>query len=192
MRRLTSVVVTLALLPGAGVARAQGRWSLEASAGAAFATQKLGEADLGTGVGLDLIGRYRFMPHLSAYAGWDWHHFPSDDPVAGGDADFEDTGYTFGMRFEHPFAGKTSYWLRLGGTAKHIEVENGEGDIISDTGHGLGWEAGAGMTIPIGTRTMLTPGVRYRALSRDLEVGSASTPVDLKYVNVGLGLAYRF
>jgi len=100
--------------------------------------------------------------------------------------------HTFGMRFEHPFAGKTAYWLRLGGTAKHIEVENQDGDIISDTGHGLGWEVGAGLTVPIGSRLMLTPGLRYRALSRDLEVGSVTSAVDLKYVNVGLGIAYQF
>ena len=192
MRRVAEITAALALLTVAGVAGAQSRWSIEASGGAAFTTQKLGDADLGTGVGLELIGRYRFMPHLAVYAGWDWHHFPSDDPLAGGDTDVEDTGYTFGMRFEHPFVAKASYWLRVGGTAKHIELENEEGDIISDTGHGLGWDAGAGVTIPISDRLMLTPGVRYRALSRDLEVGSVTSPVDLKYVNVGLGLAYRF
>ena len=66
------------------------------------------------------------------------------------------------------------------------------GDIISDTGHGVGWEAGGGLTIPVGNRLMLTPGVRYRALARDLELGGITTPVDLQYVTVALGLAYRF
>ena len=50
--------------------------SIEASGGAAFTTQKFGDADLGTGVGLELIGRYRFMPHLAVYAGWDWRWLP--------------------------------------------------------------------------------------------------------------------
>ena len=182
----------IAVLTLTTVAGAQSRWTLEASGGAAFATQKLGDADLGTGVGLGINGRYRVMPHLAVYAGWDWHHFPTDRPLPGGDVDFEDTGYAFGLRFEHPMMARAAYWLRLGGTANHIEVENRRGRLISDTGHGLGWEAGGGLTVPVSTRLMLTPGLRYRALSRDLELGDVATPVDLRYVTVGLGLAYRF
>jgi opacity protein-like surface antigen len=188
----TVVTTVVALLTVAGTAGAQNRWSIEASGGAAFATQKLGNADLGTGVGFEMNGRYRIMPHLAVYAGWDWHHFPSDRPLAGGDMDFEDTGYAFGLRFEHPVMTRLAYWVRVGGTANHIEVEDVRGDIISDTGHGLGWEAGGGLTIPVSNRLMLTPGVRYRALARDMELGGVNTPVDLEYVTVGIGLAYRF
>jgi len=192
MRRTIVNTTVIALLMVAGVAGAQDRWSIEASGGAAFATQKLGGADLGTGVGLEVNGRYRIMPHLAIYAGWDWHHFPSDRPLGGGDMDFEDTGYAFGLRFEHPFMTRLAYWLRAGGTANHIEVEDVGGDIISDTGHGVGWEVGGGLTIPVRNRFMLTPGVRYRALARDMELGGVTTPVDLQYLTVGLGLAYRF
>jgi opacity protein-like surface antigen len=191
MRRIVGLTTGLALLTVAGLAGAQGRWSIEAGGGAAFATQRLGGADLGTGVGLEVNGRYRIMPHLAVYAGWDWHHFPSDRAL-NGDMDFEDTGYAFGLRFEHPVTSRLAYWVRAGGTANHIEVEDARGDIITDTGHGLGWEAGGGLTVPIGQRLMLTPGVRYRALARDMELGGVTTPVDLKYVTVGLGLAYRF
>ena len=191
MRHLIAVATGIALLATAGEAGAQGRWSIEASGGAAFATEKLGGADLGTGIGLEMNARYRFMPHLAIYGGWDWHHFPLDEPV-GGDMDVEDTGYAFGLRFEHPLAGRVAGWLRFGGTANHLELENGDGDIISDSGHGLGWEAGAGLAVPVGSRVMLTPGARYRALSRDMEVGTVTTAADLRYVAVGMGIAYTF
>ena len=192
MRRIVGVTTAVALLGVVGVAGAQSRWSLEAMGGAAFATQKLGGADLGTGVGLEVNGRYRVMPHLAVYAGWDWHHFASDRPLIGGDMDVEDTGYAFGLRFEHAIVSRTAYWLRFGGTANHIELEDTRGDIVFDSGHGLGWEVGGGLAIPMGDRLMLTPGVRYRALSRDVEFGGVAANGELKYVTVGVGLAYRF
>jgi hypothetical protein len=39
---------------------------------------------------------------------------------------------------------------------------------------------------------MLTPGVRYRALSRDVEIGGVATPTDLRYVTAGIGLVIAF
>ena len=192
MRRLTIVATAVALLAGIDAAHAQGRWSVEASGGAAFATEEIGGAELGTGVGLEVNARYRIMPHLAVYGGWDWHHFPTDGPVAGSDLDVEDTGYAFGLRFEHPIASRVAGWARVGGMANHIELEDGAGDIIADSGHGLGWEAGAGVTVPVGQRVSLTPGLRYRALSRDLEVGGGASTMDLRYVVVGMGVAYVF
>jgi opacity protein-like surface antigen len=181
-----------AMLAGAGVASAQGRWSVELSGGAAFATEKIGDADLNTGFGLGLTGRYRFLPHLAVYGGWDWHHFTVDQPVGGEDVDIEDTGYTFGLRFEHPLVSRVAGWVRAGGTANHIELENESGSLVSDSGHGLGWEIGGGLSVPIGTRLTLTPGVRYRSLSRDVEIGGVTTPTDLRYVVAGAGIALTF
>lgn len=192
MRRIVALTIAMALIGGAGAAGAQSRWSAEVIGGGAFATQELGDVDLGTGVGLEVSARYRIMPHLAVYAGWDWHHFPSDGPSAGGDMDIEDTGYTFGLRFEHPITSRAGYWVRAGGTANHIEMEDAGGDIVFDSGHGLGWEVGGGVAVPIGQRLTLTPGVRYRTLSRDVEIGGLTSPVDLRYVTVGVGIAYQF
>ena len=192
MRRIIVITSAIALLVGPGDAGAQSRWSVEAIGGAAFATQKFSGAELGTGLGLEVNARYRVLPHLAVYGGWDWHHFPSDQPLAGGDMDVEDTGYAFGLRFEHPLSSRTAYWVRLGGTANHIELEDAGGDILIDSGHGMGWEAGGGVTVPIGYRLTLTPGVRYRALSRDLAIGGVTAPVDLRYVTVGMGIGYHF
>ncbi len=192
MRHTMLITGVAALLASASALAAQSRWSIELSGGAAFATEKVAGADLGTGVGLGLTGRYRFLPHLAVYGGWDWHHFAVDQTLAGQDVDVEDTGYTFGLRFEHPLVSRTAWWVRVGGMANHIELENSAGSIISDSGHGLGWEMGGGLSVPIGTRFTLTPGLRYRSLSRDVDLGDVSTPTDLKYVTAGVGLAMTF
>lgn len=183
----------LALLLFAGQpALAQSRWSFEMSGDAAFPTRTLVGADLQTGGGFGANFRYRFMPHLAAYAGWEWHMQQSDQLLVGETLDLNDTGYAFGLRFEHPLVARTAGWLRAGGLANHIEIENASGDIIQDTGHGLGWEAGAGLTIPIRPRFAITPGVRYRTLSRDITVGGPTRSSTLSYVTTGIGLAYTF
>ncbi|SHE89521.1 Outer membrane protein beta-barrel domain-containing protein [Fodinibius roseus] len=172
---------------------AQNIFSLELRTGADFATQELGDADLNTGFGFDGILTYRIMPHTSIFGGWGWHRFTSDDSFAGSNMDFEETGYTFGMEFLHPLGNMPmSFYIRGGGIYNHVEVENSDGDITADSDHGLGWQAGAGVAFDIGNRWMLKPGVRYRSLSRDIEVGNVSSDVDLTYFNIAVGIAKVF
>lgn len=192
------VLAAAALLVTSGSAGAQKRWSAELDGGVALPTNRLAGADLATGVGFGANVRYRLQPHLSVYTGWAWHHFSTDAMLGVRDLDAEDTGYMLGLRFEHPFASERpsgnglSYWLRAGGLANHIEVENSAGDIVSDTGHGLGYELGGGLTVPVGTRLSLTPGLQYRSLSRDIGLEARSRSGRLAYVMIGTGLAFSF
>lgn len=173
--------------------KAQDRWRVELRPAAAFTTKKLADADLKTGFGFEATLAYRFLPHLSAYAGWGWNRFSADMSFAGQNIDFEETGYTFGLQYIHPFgSSKIGYLLEAGGIYNHIELENQDGNIKADSGHGLGWQAGAGLAIPLGERFRLTPTVRYRSLSRDLKVGSVSRAADLNYISAGLGVAWIF
>jgi len=172
---------------------AQDKWSLEFRPGVNYATQDIADADLGLGFGTELTIAYRFMPHLAAYAGWSYNNFAVDQSFAGPDASFEETGYTFGLQFIHPI-GESSlcYLVRAGGTYNHIEIENNDGDIIIDSGHGLGWQAEAGLVIPLSEKFSLLPSLRYRSLNRDIEIENVSTSVDLNYLSVGVGLSWSF
>lgn len=173
--------------------QAQNRWGAEFRSGVDFTTKDIADADLKTGFGFEGTVSYRFMPHLAAYAGWSWNHFSADNSFAGTDAGFEETGYTFGLQFAHPI-GKSdiSYLVRAGGTYNHIEIENKDGEIIIDSGHGLGWQAEAGFMIHLSENFSLLPSVRYRSLSRNIKVENVNTSVDLDYVSVGVGLTWSF
>ncbi len=198
MIRITAVLAALGILIGAAAADAQQPWAVELRVGADVPTQNLGDADLGTGIGLDGTVRYSFLPHLAVYAGWDWIHFNPDNGFAAADLDVEETGYVFGLRFEHPFSGEVaagagpSWWVRAGGTYSHLEIEDAEGEIVADSDHGLGFEAGAGLAFDIGGRWSLTPGARYHSLSRELELEAGTADVDLQYIALEIGLAWRF
>lgn len=183
---------TFVLLSLTSPAYSQDRWEFEVRGGAAFPTVDVGDVPLDTGFGFEGIFHYRFLPHVGAYAGWDWMHFSGES----GDVDVEETGYAFGLRFEHPFGGETgaglAYWLRGGATVGHVELEDEAGDITADSGHGLGWEVGAGLSMQLGGHARFRPGVRYRSLSRDLDLGAGEQGVDLRYVTAEIAFGWRF
>jgi hypothetical protein len=160
----------------------------------ATSTQRLAGADLSVGVGFGAALAYRLQPHLLAYGGWDWIHFQAEQSFAGSDMDFEETGYTLGLRFEHPFRGDTGPLFRVeaGGTYKHVEVENVPGDIVADSGHEFGFEAGGGVVLPLGTAWRLTPAVRFRSLTPAFDITGATTKTELRYVGVELSVTRQF
>lgn len=194
MKYVIGAVIGLLVLLCSGPATAQGPWSVQLSIDGASATQDLAEgADLGMGLGLEAMVAYGIVPHLEAYASWDWHHFPAERAFDFDDVSVEETGYAAGFRFRFPMGSSgISYLFRAGGTFNHIEVESDEGDIIGDTDHGLGWELGAGLIVPLGDNWRLTPGARYRALSRGIDFEDESIDAELTYVVLEVGFTYVF
>lgn len=171
----------------------QDRVSLEFSPGVAVATSDLGDADLGIGFGFEALLAYRVMPHLTAYGGWGWHHFGSEDGFGGADLDVEETGYTFGFRFIHPLMNRAPrVLLGAGAVYNHIELENDDGDIVEDSGHGFGWQAEAGIAMNAARTWEIIPTIRYRALTREIETAGTSVDVDLNYVTFRVGVRKTF
>jgi len=193
MKKLLLTIAALTLLVFFNQSYAQDKWSLEFRPGIDYATKDIADADLELGFGAELTIAYRFMPHLEAYAGWSYNNFAVDQSFAGPDASFEETGYTFGFQFIHPIGESTlSYLVRVGGTYNHIEIENNDGDIIIDSGHGLGWQAEAGLVIPLSEKFSILPSVRYRSLNREIDINNVSTSVDLNYLSAGVGVTWSF
>ncbi|MBX6365674.1 MAG: outer membrane beta-barrel protein [Gemmatimonadetes bacterium] len=192
LRSITLPAAALLLVAGAGVVGAQSPFGVEVRGGAAFPTSDLGASSLKTGGGLEFTASYRVQPHVHAYVGWDWHRLATRDAFQGDHFDVEDTGYAVGLQFRHPLAGAVAGWARAGGIYNHIELENRAGSIVDDSGHELGWEAGGGLHVPIGTHLALTPGVRYRTFSATIDAGGGPVPVDLRYVAAEIGLSWSF
>jgi len=191
-----AVVLTVLLITFfffANAQETQQRFGFELSSGASFATSKPGEAELNPGVGFEGIFHYRFMEYTGIYGGWGWNRFGADNSFAGNDVCFEETGYVFGLQFKRPF-GKSaiSYYFRAGGLYNHIEVENTNGDITHDSGHGLGWQLAGGIDIRLGETWSLTPGVKFNSLSSDVENEGVNVPLDLNYLQLRVGVVRKF
>lgn len=192
LRSLT--IIALSLLTINAIAQETGnKFSIEFNIGPSLATSDPGGTDLKPGAGFELLFAYRFLPHVSAYAGWGWNRFASDEAFAGAIADFEETGYTFGLQFRHPInESRTSVLLRLGGLYNHIEIEDDNGDIPYDTGHGIGLQAAAGIEYKLGETWGLIPMVKFHTLSRDLSVNGSDIDMDLSYLGLRIGIVKRF
>ena len=174
-------------------ATAQNRWGFTITPAANFSTKDLGNAKLKTGFGADAILSYRFSDNLGIYGGWGWNKFSSAQSFAGTDIDFVQTGYSIGLQFLQPIAStQMKFILGAGAIYKHIETENSKGDAINDTGHGWGWEANAGISLPLGKHFNFIPTIKYSALLRNIQILTTSTPVDLNYLSVGAGLNWTF
>ncbi|HEY0672638.1 MAG TPA: outer membrane beta-barrel protein [Longimicrobiales bacterium] len=189
MGRKLLLAVSLLVL-STSTAWAQGRFAIDLSAAAAFPTEDLGDEPLKTGVGVGFTANMRVLQHLHIYGGWDYFRFTPKESVI--DQDINDTGYALGAKFQHPVYRSIDSWLRLGGIYNHIEVEDDAGDLIVDSGHELGWEAGAGLSIPLSDRFALLPGARYRTYSATLSEGATEVPVDMSYVAAELRLSFIF
>jgi hypothetical protein len=172
------------------------RVTLDLRGAFAMPTADLDDAKLDAGPGFGATLGVAVMPHLHLYGGWDWLHFASSGAsFAGTDLDFEETGYTFGLRFEHPLTAtsRAMYRLEAGGTYKHIEVEDADGELVVDSEHGLGYEFGAGMLLPLGQGNWrLAATIRYRSLDRDFEIGEVTTDASLRYAALEVGVSKRF
>lgn len=172
-------------------ANAQQVWSAELRAGANLPVDDLGDIELDPGTGFEATVAYRFSPVLSAYAGWGFRQF--DGKTTNGNPDVEQTGYVFGVQAMRAVAdSQLAYRVRGGLTYEHIEIESARGDVVEDTGHGLGFEVGAAVVYPVSEQLSLTPGIRYRFLSRDVDFESTDRSVDLSYVVLDVGIAWAF
>jgi hypothetical protein len=192
IRAITALVAAAALVTVPGDLDAQ-RVATDLRTVVATETQRLAGADLSVGIGFGATIAYQLQPHLAAYGGWDWIHFQAEQSFAGVDMDFEETGYTAGLRFEHP-VGSSDLMFRIegGATYKHVEIEDVAGAGIADSGHDFGFEAGGGIVFPLGETWRLTPTMRFRSLSPAFAITGVTTKTDFRYAGVELGVSRHF
>ena len=169
------------------------RFGFEFSTGASFATSEPNNVRLNPGFGFEGIFHVRVMEHAGIYGGWGWNRFGSDESFAGDDACFEETGYVFGLQFKHPVGTMPlSYYLRAGGLYNHIEVENSEGNIIYDSGHGMGLQLAGGLDFQLGSNWSFTPGLKFNLLPSEIDMEGVTKELDINYLSVRVGILKRF
>jgi len=188
-----SIVLAVLISVGALAQENEKRFGVELNGDVSFVSSDLAGGSLNTGLGFEAILQYRFMPFTSVYGGWGYSHFNANESFAGSDVDFEQTGYILGLQFKHPIGNSpVSYFARAGALYCHIETENNSGDIISDTGHGIGWQAAAGIEVALGKNWSLAPGLKYNWLSGETDFGGSTYQLDHRTVSARIGIVKRF
>ncbi len=194
MKHFKITLVSMILVMLSSTLFAQNKWSAELRPNIDFPTKDIGDIEPKTGFGFEVAVSYNFMEHLGAYVGWGYNTFKTTSNITEFDNDVDMTGYTFGLQFIHPFVegSKLSYLIRAGGIYNHLEFEDSDGDIFEDTGHGLGYEFGAGIDYNFSGTWHLRPQIGYRALSREIDFDDVKVDVDLNYISFGVGIVKTF
>ena len=168
------------------------RFSLELNGGLSVPTKEFVEG-IRMGFGFEGTFQYRFMPHTSVYGGWGSNWLSTESTDAENNLDYEETGYVLGLDFRHPIGdSRLSYYVRAGALYNHIEIENPDGDILDDSGHGPGFQLAAGLDISLGSGWSLTPGLKFNYLSGETELEGVTKELDYQYMSARVGIAKKF
>jgi opacity protein-like surface antigen len=194
MKTFIKLLISLVVLLLSTIMYSQNKWSVELRPNIDFPTKNIRHTELKTGFGFEVAISYNFMAHLAAYVGWGYNTFKTTSNLVDFDNDVDQTGYTFGFQLIHPIkeGSDFSYLIRAGGIYNHLEFEDRDGNVFEDTGHGLGFEVGAGLDYTFSETWHIRPQIGYRTLSRDVDFGAGPIGVDFKYIAVGIGIAKTF
>jgi hypothetical protein len=172
---------------------AQSRWCAETRAVVNFPLADFGNTQVAVGLGFGGNLSYRIVPHLLVYAGWQWNQFSEKELVSGPVLTFEEEGYRFGYRYYHRIGSTAlNYNVALGGIYNHIAAVDAYGSIVENSGHGLGWEAGSGLSVKLGGNWRLGTDLLYHDLSRSIKMDDRPLRVNLRYIAAGIGITWSF
>jgi opacity protein-like surface antigen len=167
MKKTTGLLALMATLGFAAAANAQGTapstpLSIEVRGGVAIPQGDLkDDGDAKTGYTFGANATFQATPMFGVYAGWSRNSFGIEDTE---DASFVDQGFDAGVKVSFaggsmpvsPFVrgGVVFHKLSLQGEDEGVEVE-----IESD--NAIGFDVGAGVSIPLGQRMSVTPALSY-------------------------------
>lgn len=167
---------------------------IEMRFGPSFTTDDFGGQDIDDGLSFQVLGTYQLARNFGIYVGANIDAFDANRNFTGRDNAISDIGYALGLTLSGDF-GRSRVGWRVRGGANYGETKLYEEDNnshIGATGHELGWEVGAAVTIDLKNKWILTPGITYRARSATLRFAGSDREVDLNTVTVGMGIARVF
>jgi opacity protein-like surface antigen len=152
----------------AGTAHAQSLpttpFSLEVRAGASIPTGDMADV-VKTGYTVGGNASFAVTPMVSVYGGYTFNSYTAkDDGSADADVSFRVQGPEAGVKINIPTAGGVAPFIKGGALfQKYAFSVSGDGGSFSgsDDQYRWGFEAGAGVAIPLGTRLSVTPAVTY-------------------------------
>ncbi len=192
MKKVTSVMLALATLGVVGSAHAQARspLSVEIRGGLPFPVGDFQNAQGGlqTGYSLGASAMFQLTPMVGLYGGYSTNRFEVENTE---NREVNDAGFHGGLMASFPMTTGLNPFVKGGVVYHETEtVVNGEGQANTDAE--LGFQAGAGVEIPLGPTLSFTPAVSYTRHAVEGQ-GILNTPDDnVSYVTADVGLRIRF
>jgi opacity protein-like surface antigen len=138
--------------------------SVEVRAGAGFPTGDLADI-VKTGYNVGANVSVAVSPLLGVYGGYAFNSYSAkDDGSTDGSAHFRVEGPEAGVKLNIPAAGGVAPFIKGAALYQKYSVSvsgSGASGSFSDNQYRWGFEAGAGVAIPLGNRLSVTPAVSY-------------------------------
>ena len=166
--------------------------AVEGRIGAGFPTGDFGkDDDVGTGLGFGADAVLRVLPLVNVYGGWEHYSFNGKGESDG--SKVTDSGIRAGAQLSIPVGMVTGFspFVSAGLLYNRASAEASEGSIsvkfTSDWK--LGYELGAGISVPVAPALSIVPAVRYRSHDASFsEVEGSSGTISYLSVEAGLKL----
>lgn len=169
------------------------RGGFEVNGGISLAASLPGDVITNIGAGAEALFHYRVTKHFGLYGGWGYNAFRSDYELARHRCDFEETGYIIGLQYKRQLEfSSVSVFVRGAFQYKHIEIEDPSGELLFDTTHGPGWQAGFGLDLPFSEKWSIVPEMKFSVLTEREDLATFETIPDRNYFSLRIGLLKRF
>lgn len=166
------------------------KFSLEFNPGVSSHLNKIDNSGSDIGVGFEGILHYQIDSDFGVFVGWGWNRFNIEKTFAGTNNPYEETGYIIGAQYKLTLKNSNyKLFFRAAALYNHIEIENSDGQIAYNTGHGLGFQAAAGIEIPVGYGWSINPGVKFNLLNRNLDLAGISKEISYNYISLRVGIS---
>jgi hypothetical protein len=193
----TKVITTIALLVlfqfSLSSQSEEKRIAFEVNGGLSLSLNLSGDPVTNFGAGAEVLIHYRLTNHFGLYGGWGYNAFRNDYATAVYRCNFEETGYIIGMQYKRLIeASNLSVFVRGAYQYKHIEIEDTAGELLFDTAHGSGLQAGFGIDLPLTAGWSLLSEIKFNALPERKNQAVAVIISDRNYLSLRLGILRRF
>ena len=174
-KTLVSMLAAAAVVASVDAAQAQVTtpFSVEVRGGLVLPSGDLSDEDVTSGVGLNVNGQFRFNPMFAAYAEFNWAQFGVEDED---DVDVTDQGFGAGV-IANFNAGSIQPFVKGGLVMHQFSVDDTDAEDEQ-----LGFRVGGGVSVPLGNRLSVTPGVTYT------QYGFEDADFDISHIAVDVGL----
>lgn len=187
-------VVLMATISTGLVAQSQEkRAAFEMNGGISLAARLPGDVITNIGAGAEALFHYRVTKHFGLYGGWGYNAFRNDYEPARHRCDFEETGYIIGIQYKRQLEfSNVSVFVRGAFQYKHIEIEDPTGELLFDTTHGPGWQAGFGLDLPFSEKWSILPEMKFNVLPGRENLAAVELIPDRDYFSLRIGILKRF
>lgn len=186
---IRSWILFACIVPATVHMNAQERWFVELRPSVNIPTHEVDGRSLATGPGMEVGIAYLYTPQWGVQFGMGYGQFNTFGTAG---QYYVEQGASLGLRFFQPLIGRVYGVLGAGSVYHQLFIKEGNGQELARTDLGFGWQAEGGIALVFDERWSVSPTIRYRSLSREINEGDVTDRIDLDHISIALAFGLWF